>query len=99
MREHGHVVVALHLGDKSVTLTGLRIPQLTPHLVVKIGHERGVGEPSVVRCHLLHGVVFPQAVVAAEGLEPALHRHAGTSQKDYFLFHAAITLLEGIVIL
>ena len=72
--------------DEAVPLVGLSVKELLAQLVIKIGYQCRVGFPPLVRGYLLHGIIFPQAIVPAEGLKTTLYRHA-CSGKEYYLLH------------
>ena len=93
LRHHHHVVTVLQRLDELMALVGLgRIELLAEH-VVEICHQCGVGLPTLMRGNLLHRIVLPQAVIAAERLETTLHRHAGTREEHYLLLLLTIQLL------
>ncbi len=91
---HRDVVIVLQTADDAVALIGLRRIEFLSEHIIEIGDERRVGFPSFVRRHLLYGVILPETIVAAKGLETALHRHAGTGKKHYLL-HCSIGLRHG----
>ena len=86
LRYYRHIVLLLKFRYEPVTLVGLHAPALLTEHVIEVRHERRVSLPSFVGSHLLYGIVLPQAVGVAEGLQTTLHRHACTSQYNN-LFH------------
>ena len=78
--------------DEAMTLIGLCRIELVAQHIVEVGDERRVFKPTLMRCHLVHGIVLPQSVVTTECLETGLYGHAGAGQKNDVL-HTCCLLL------
>ena len=94
LRDDRHLIVFLQLVNEAVALIGLRCVELSAQHIVEVGHECGVGKPSLVRRNLVDGIVLPQAVVAAERLETRFYGHAGAGKK-YYMLH--IIIVSGVI--
>ena len=51
---------------------GLGIDQLSPALVIELVDERGIAQEPLVACHFHHGIILPQAIGIAKGLDATL---------------------------